>query len=293
MTYQFRCPTKPPQVMLAGMPRCGSTSLFYAMASFPVELFPIKEPHFFCGPPEEEPELPPSLYERWLNDPSDYAERWPGSGGLRVEASPWVLISKDAVARVLQCEPHARFVVTLREPGERFLSHVLALEGGPDTPAVEILAALQTGDPGARFPFATTASQYSRHLERLVEAAGRDRVLVLNYSWLEDRPAHLLAEVGAFLDLDVAPRDAPPRYNSSGNVRSRTLSRVLDSRRLSSTDLKRRLPASVVNLGGRVIHRMRSLNRRRINLPDDVVDAARAHFSEERAYAFERFGLDL
>jgi hypothetical protein len=87
---------------------------------------------------------------------------------------------------------------------------------------------------------------YSRQIEALYDAVGRERVLVLRHEDLVDDPVATCAHTFEFLGLDPSFRPSfVPKANPGGRPRSRTLVRALHHARVPRAIARTVLPAPV------------------------------------------------
>lgn len=101
-----------PNLFIIGTPRSGTTSLAKWLSGHPdVAMGPRKEPMFHAS------DLPSPLSVR---DAETYLSLWDGAEAarMRLDASPWYLLSEGAAASIASMSPSARFVVSLRDPVE-------------------------------------------------------------------------------------------------------------------------------------------------------------------------------
>src|SRR5690349_19831942 len=108
---------KGPDFVIAGAPRCGTTSLSGYLAAHPKVFFsPIKEPNYFCL---DAPRL------RVVDRPESYARLFAGvrPDQLCGEASTAYLFSPVALAAILDANAEARILVSVRNPLEMVVSH--------------------------------------------------------------------------------------------------------------------------------------------------------------------------
>ena len=226
---------------LLGAPHCGAEILGRALAQHPeVHLAPAPGgPTFFeagC----------PGGPEGYLA--GDFAAR--GRARLLVDGRDWNLLLPWVPALLHAYNPRARLVVTMRHPIERALSHwagdraaglsalsfpmaiaeELGLARRGERPEPETLAHRHRvqGDPNRRRPWPALlrGGDYAVHLAGYLEHFPRSQLhLVLHRDLLED-PAHQVARLLDFLDLDPARlgagRDlAPPEPRPGSGVAAR------------------------------------------------------------------------
>ncbi|MEO0963668.1 MAG: sulfotransferase domain-containing protein [Planctomycetota bacterium] len=190
-----------PDFVCVGGQRCATSWLYEAIRGHPAMYLPRKEVHFFN--------------RDYANGLATYAELFaPAAPDQRCgEITPDYLTHPDAAARLAADLPkHTRFLVLLRDPVDRAYSHYqLTRCHGGRTREMTFLEACQ------RRPHLIDGSRYGHHLHRLVDAVGRERVRAWTDRDITDRPAEMLAEIFAWLDIDTAyaPRDLTARHNVS------------------------------------------------------------------------------
>ncbi|MGH9079747.1 MAG: sulfotransferase family protein [Acidimicrobiales bacterium] len=183
-----------PDFIILGTQRGGTTSLYRWLASHP-DVRPAlkKEVHYFDG-----------HYGhgiRWYRAHFPIRRR----GSITGESCPYLLIHPLAPARVANDLPHsAKFVVLLREPVERAISHywLWRQRGQWETEPLERAIALEPErlakqyervERGERsvehiaFSY-VSRGEYAPQLRRWFDAVGRDRILVLESEKLYTDP---------------------------------------------------------------------------------------------------------
>lgn len=197
----------PPEALIVGTPKSGTTSLLaWLNSQRGIWAHPRKELHFFDN--------------GWAWGRSWYACQFPvfrpGSGIVRLEATPNYFQLPECPERVRQIAPEARLIVLLREPVQRALSwfhHMQRQEGLEGDPVrtleaeAEDLIALSTEEReslGYRAPNCLAGSLYDLHLKRWQAAFPPEQLLVLCLEDLLEDPAAGLARVLSFLGLPPA-----------------------------------------------------------------------------------------
>jgi hypothetical protein len=226
-----------PNFFIVGAPRSGTTAMYEQLRQHPDIFMPHrKEPHFFGSDltqrltPLDEP-----AYRR-LFEPGRAASR-------RGEASVWYLYSERAPLEIRDYVPEARIMIMLRNPVDMIHSlytHWL-FTGNEDLDDFEAaLAAEPDRARGARIPASAIRPEglryrhianYVPHVQRYLDAFGRDAVHVVVYDDFRDRQPDTYRAVLEFLGVDpgFVPRIAV--INQSREARSERLRSLASSRR--------------------------------------------------------------
>jgi hypothetical protein len=241
-----------PDVLLIGAKRSGSTSLHNYLLQHPqvAPLFPraahVKGAHYF----DRNPTKPLSWYRSF--GPIDV----PGRHRVTVDGSPYYFIHPSAPYHAAATLADARVVVLLREPATRALSQYWdevklgretlsfadALEAEPERLTGEVDRIL--ADPGYYSEVHEHLSyalwgRYAEHLERWLDAFGRDRVLVIRSEDMFGDPGTTFRRVTDFIGIDPAEPSAYSRFNSA--TRPDDLEPVLASLRGSFAEPNKQL----------------------------------------------------
>ncbi len=148
-----------------------------------------------------------SWYRSW------FPARWQG-GGLTGEATPSYLMNADAPARAYETIPDAKFIVMLRDPVERAISHFnLRVQKGHEECAT--LAEALKDEPnrigvvsnshrlGHNFDCYFLQGEYVRGLEGWFRYFDREQFCIVTSEALFDEPASTYTRILEFLDLGV------------------------------------------------------------------------------------------
>ncbi len=248
----------PFDVVIAGVNKAGTTSLFVSLATHP-EIVPsaVKETRFFL----------PARYGQPVEPKAVYDEYFAGADGARarLEATPSYFYGGGALAAVIdRTLPGARLIVVLREPVARAISFFqyqkTRLRIPPELTIEEYLAHadsltdLDFLDPGNERYFAVGGGRYADFLPAWLETFGPDRLRVLTFEELTAEPARVLHETVTWLGLDpvLLPDDLLAAENRTMGFKSRRFQRLA----LSANDrferllrrhprMKRRVPRAV------------------------------------------------
>jgi hypothetical protein len=228
-TWQVRLiqrgPSRPPEYLIIGAQKAGTTSLHAWLAEHPRVRIPrVKELHFFDHRPHGEL--------------SDYVCEFPDrpDGVLSGEATPYYLFHPLVPARVQRALPDIRLIVMLRDPVERAISHhnhetelgheVLDLRTALAREETRLAGAEdQLRSSGRCFAHQhysyVSRGLYLEQLERWWQVYDRSRIHVCLSEQLFADPRGELARICVFLGLEphapaalrprnVRPHDAAP-----------------------------------------------------------------------------------
>lgn len=223
-----------PNLLIAGAPKCGTSSLHSYLAERPeVCAADAKELHYFT--PLSWGDEPRS-FEEYVSHFRSCSER-----RYLLEASPEYLYGGAAIATAVSTQlPDTRVIFILREPVERFYSHYRHNQKHVRVPRMSladfVVRALEDyqrleHDPRklAQNPYARClrAGRYASYLQQWHANIGASRMLVLFFDDLLADVMTLVNRVDAWLGLE--PRANVPRtpgvMNQSELIRWRTLHR--------------------------------------------------------------------
>ncbi|MGH7933204.1 MAG: sulfotransferase family protein [Candidatus Binataceae bacterium] len=200
-----------PNFFIAGAAKAGTTSLYSYLKQHPQVFLPkIKEPQYFASvkPAPEYAHLVDAVTDR-----GRYlklfrgAERYAAIG----DASPSYLWDPEAPNRIKRTVPHARIIISLRDPVERAFSHYLMdyREGAQDLPFYEAICedvARKKKGIGVSFLY-VEFGQYHAQVRRYLNTFGPDNVEILMFEQLRRATREVIARIVRFLGLDAAPVD--------------------------------------------------------------------------------------
>jgi len=229
--------------VIGGAQKCGTSALASYLAEHTGLALPAgKEAHVFDAP---------DFDEAWDAGAVDrrYAEHFAHAPpeALCGDATPIYLFHPRSIARIARYNPAMRWIVLLRDPVERALSHYWMERGrGTETwPLWPALLAERWRLRGHRDDFAPDSplrrfsyrarGDYARQLDALFARFPREQVLILLAHDLAKRPGPCLERVYAFLEVDP-PAQAPaarsvfsgdyPRWPAK-SLRRRLLERLM------------------------------------------------------------------
>ena len=235
-----------PSCVLVGVPRAGTTSLYFWLKQHPqIAVSPVKEINFLSYPGEEGAKDRPWLVYR-AKTLEEYRALFDGSGNrTAVDFSASCFYSPVSIARIQTYLPEARLMVVLRDPVRRAYSAYLnrVSKGRESRPPEE---ALRLGERAVDNGF------YADRLEEFFGAFGRDRVRVWLFDDLISAPEVTVPEVLDYIGVDAgAQLNWKTAYNKGKGSRSDLARRLTDGdSRLKKVYSK--LPPRVQELSSRV-----------------------------------------
>jgi hypothetical protein len=149
----------------------------------------------------------------------EYEQHFRGAGAARVvgEISTRYLAAPLAPERIRASLPAVRLFVSLRNPVEQVYSHYwhLRRQNFHEWRSVRLPASVE--EALDRYPaLVVEPAAYSRHLERWLQHFRRSQLLVLFYDDIRTRPAAVLRQLYAFVDVD--PEFLPPSIDDTGSA---------------------------------------------------------------------------
>jgi hypothetical protein len=224
---------------IVGAPRCGTTALSEYLRGHPDICFSTpKEPHFFVrhdlrqAPVDE---LRDTIRNRYLE--LFFPER--RSASLLAEGSVSYFYAPERLEPILRLWPRARFIICLRNPLQMVPSlHQRLFYNGDETErrfdrAWSLVPERRRGrsiprsciEP--RFLDYWEAGQLGKHLQRFLEAVGRERCHISIFDDFADDPRTEYLRVLEFLDLDDDERDDFDRHAQSQDCRIAWVHRLM------------------------------------------------------------------
>ena len=200
--------------LIGGVQKAGTTALAEFLALHPQVALPTqKEAHIFDAPDFDDAADPAAVDRLYA---SQFADSAPAA--LYGDATPIYLFLPQAIRRIALYRPGMRWIVLLRHPVARALSHhhmerERGTEAWPLWPALLLESWRLRGhgdDLSWPSPLRTHSyrarGDYASQLDQLYAHFPRDHVLVLDSAQLRHRPEQALARVYAHLGLSGTPR---------------------------------------------------------------------------------------
>ena len=143
---------------------------------------------------------------------------------VTIDVSPSYMIRDVALERIKKDNPNAKIIMTLRDPVERFSSHVKHhISHGYTYSGLDNLM--------VEHPRIVRGSQYEKYVDQWVDAFGENNVIFLDYSELKKDPESFMKKTCEVIGVPFnADYDFEHKVNSAatGAVRSPLLMRTAD-----------------------------------------------------------------
>jgi hypothetical protein len=202
--------------VLGGVQKAGTSALARYLAAHPRLRLPAgKEAHVFDAPDFDDGWSPAQVDRQYadLFQPAD-------GDAVHGDATPFYLLHPRVVARIARYNPAMRWIVLLRDPVERALSHFhmerrRGLERWPLWPALLLEGWRLRGhaddfsrDSPLRRHGYRLRGDYARQLDALYAHFPREQVLLLRSEQLREQPAACMRAACTFLGIEAPAADA-------------------------------------------------------------------------------------
>ena len=192
-----------PNFFIAGAPKAGTSSLCAYLQAIPgIYMSRLKEPNYFSRiiVPDDHPVRP-------IRDHSQYLQLFAEAGDARVigEASPTYLADPEAPRLIKATVPHAKVLVSLRDPVERAYSHYLMMLNNGTAKGTfldEIKRGLALGDNRSLSLLRADVGLYHRQVERFRSEFGDTQFKVLLFEEFSSDVVGTLRQVLDFLGIE-------------------------------------------------------------------------------------------
>ena len=245
-----------PTFLIPGAPKAGSSTLYECFSAHPqILMSDQKEPDFFCG--------------HWAEGLSFYERCFSGYNGEAAigEATVGYLADPVAPGRIRQVLPDVKFIIVLREPVSRAVSHYWwRVNTNIETRSIDDVLASDDNYP---VEFGLYHTQICRYLELFPMSR-------MYFVFTDDMAEDLDAAVNSaadFLGVDRVPVATGPS-NLARTPRSRAATSLLA--RASSSPLKHLAPRRVRALASRTVGTLDRANTKSFRPPPLRDDQRRA-----------------
>ena len=220
-----------PCFFIVGAPCCGTTAMSRYLRQHPNICFSTpKETHFFLSPSSGRPvqEIGAEFFESYF--PPRKTEQW-----MLGEGSASYFYAPDAIHRILEVFPRAKFVAMVRNPVDMIPAYhgrVVFLRQETETNFARAWAMQANRERGQLVPRScrdprvlqyAEIGQLGKHLLRLFEAAGRERCHVVVFDDLIERPLETYRSILDFIGVPYDGRTEFPNEKGQRVYRSAAL----------------------------------------------------------------------
>lgn len=226
-----------PNLFIVGAQRSGTTSLYNYLSSHPdIFMSRYKEPHFFM---DDYPTI------RFKGTLADYLALFQDAGNQKYlgEASSRYLYSKKAARSIYNFNPHAKIIISLRNPITMVPSlhtlNLLVLEEDvselkqalllePKRRKGECIPSTCTFVPGLYY---SEIAKYHEQVLRYIDVFGRSAVKIIIFDDFVRDPQSVFVDLLQFLDLDPEFTPTFKRFNRRAEARSRFVAWLIKTRK--------------------------------------------------------------
>lgn len=228
-----------PDVLLAGTPKAGTTSVYEHLVTRPDVVRPTtKELYFLSLPPEREPYYPVfdrRDYTAEIHGRDAYQHCFPSKVGMWIDASPVYLYQRGPLKYMNEWDWRPQVLVVLRDPIVRLESlfrHLRARSSVvADFDGIDGFGRALLGEyhhlPGRRdlstrpvLKHSVRHGLYDEWLKRWISVVGESNVHVIVLEEWQARESATVSGLERFLGLPANGRSSPIHANESRDVRS-------------------------------------------------------------------------
>jgi hypothetical protein len=207
-----------PNFFIVGARKCAVTSLYVYLQNIPgVYMSPVKELYYFA---------PNSVKSKRWNKKEYLGFFKKANGHIAIgEATPIYLWDPDAPRVIHQTIPHARIVMSLRDPIERAYSqYLMAMKYATRKSSFydELIRSYKKQEKvhGISNMLYVELGMYYEQVKRYFDTFGREQVKVLIFEEFVQDPAKYVNEVLAFLGVNYRVTEIRGHYNPDSVPRS-------------------------------------------------------------------------
>jgi len=198
-----------PNLFIVGAPKAGTTSLYKNLKEIPeIYMSSNKEPNYFSSKI-----IAKNLRQDTCRDKKEYLHLFEEGTNMEYvgEASATYLADPDAPKLIHEVSPHAKIIISLRDPVERLYSHYLMLKrnnGIDSSLSKQIDLELEYGvDPEKPRIGVKLYSLYYENVQRYIDIFGSQQVKIIIFEeWVKNQKK-TVEEILKFLDLNYELTD--------------------------------------------------------------------------------------
>lgn len=233
-----------PNLLIAGAPKCGTTSLFHLIKEHPDVFMPQKKEIWFFYNDE--------LWKRGLSwYETFFAEH--EKQKIVAEATPLYFCCEESIDRIKYALPNVKILLSLRNPVDRALSHYWmnvrkAKENLNIADAFysDVYCSRNWKLPKGALNY-FSIGLYDKHLKRIYSAFGKKNTHVIIFEDLVTNPAPVLDSLVKFLNLSSCFQNVLKESNKSKWLKSKN-HRILYKNFIGKDLVSSLLPLKIKNL---------------------------------------------
>ncbi|MDH5525841.1 MAG: sulfotransferase [Nitrospirota bacterium] len=287
-----------PNFFIIGAQKSGTTSLAYYLSQHPNVCMSVpKEPRYFCSDYGDRFRIAKTerQYERC------FQHRRPEHLAIG-DASPVYLNSRDAVRKIIDYNPEARFIILLRNPIEMAAAlHSESLACGDESVAsfktawhmqdLRTAESEQSGDPYLKGLVYGEVAAVGRQVQRVYQQVSRDRVCIVWFDRFAEDTEGSVKEVLQFLDLSTDVELDYTIKNENRQVKSRMVASAFSA---VSQVVRKAGFMGGTGLGTALLHsRLMSRKQKREPLSPQLRSELAAYFTTDIEILEQLTGKDL
>jgi hypothetical protein len=295
-------------VIMAGSPKCGSTSLFEYMNAHPKIAGAFKkEPNYFIPPELKFYRISVGSQSKVLAEHiQDYLKAFPttdGQGVYRLDGSIEYCNSWKSADAIFKNLSDVKLIFIFRNPVDRFISlyqfHKQTHRILENITLEQYMQGIDDYEEVTERAY--SAGKYAERLRPFWERFDQKNILLLSFSELKNNPLQLMQKVCTFLDIDATLYDNYKftKHNVTLAAKNKTIDRIQYKiiARLRRPFL--RYPQLFYYL--RAIHLRtwvplyQRLNGKAVdknNIPSDAIEFLRDYYKDEARLLYELTGVD-
>ena len=215
-----------PNLLIAGAPRCGTTSLFHYLQSHPEISFPkLKEPRYFSSYQLSLPQGGPgdqSVDQKLITDFQDYERLYDRLHNTYVGdgSTTYLYHYQDSIPEIKRRLGQPHIILVLRQPVQRaYSAYYNLVRDGRETETFGKAIALENARIAEGYDMMwhlTAVSMYADGVEAFLEAFSNVEVIL--YDDLPEDPLPILNGISRFLGVSPFPELKKAYHYSKGGI---------------------------------------------------------------------------
>jgi len=221
-----------PNFFIVGAAKAGTTSLYAYLNHTPgVYMSPIKEPGYF-----RTTDFGSKFKSSRISDKSKYLKLFSEVKSEKAigEATPGYLADPDSANLIYQAVPHAKIIISLRDPVERAYSQYLwrITKTGITQSFHEIVTErVDNVNDTSAYNFCLDPGLYTKNVKRYQDLFGSEQVKIIIFEEFVKNPKKIVKEVLEFLEVNAdAPTVLEKTYNAYSKPRGKLGQSILGNR---------------------------------------------------------------